>query len=104
MHCLRLPGRSQRPNSPDDLPIRVVVPAYILSELKAGFCDRRGSVFAVSADRHGDGGDNDIDWHVPVAAGGGIYAAEDPAVRDGGWMEPAGAFAAEELLGGAHDA
>ncbi len=26
-----------RPNSPDDLPMRVVVPAYILSELKAGF-------------------------------------------------------------------
>jgi flagellar biosynthetic protein FliP len=27
----------QRPNTPDDLPMRVVVPAYILSELKAGF-------------------------------------------------------------------
>ncbi len=26
-----------RPNTPDDLPMRVVVPAYILSELKAGF-------------------------------------------------------------------
>jgi flagellar biosynthesis protein FliP len=26
-----------RPNAPDDLPMRVVVPAYILSELKAGF-------------------------------------------------------------------
>ena len=30
-------GQVQRPNSPDDLPIRVVIPAYILSELKAGF-------------------------------------------------------------------
>jgi flagellar biosynthetic protein FliP len=26
-----------RPNTPDDLPMRVVAPAYILSELKAGF-------------------------------------------------------------------
>ena len=30
-------GLIQRPNSPDDLPLRVVIPAYILSELKAGF-------------------------------------------------------------------
>jgi flagellar biosynthesis protein FliP len=30
-------GQIERPNSPDDLPMRVVIPAYILSELKAGF-------------------------------------------------------------------
>jgi flagellar biosynthesis protein FliP len=30
-------GQIDRPNSPDDLPMRVVIPAYILSELKAGF-------------------------------------------------------------------
>ena len=30
-------GQVARPNTPDDLPLRVVVPAYILSELKAGF-------------------------------------------------------------------
>ena len=30
-------GQVPRPNSPDDLPMRVVIPAYILSELKAGF-------------------------------------------------------------------
>lgn len=30
-------GMAVRPNSKDDLPIQVVVPAYILSELKAGF-------------------------------------------------------------------
>lgn len=30
-------GQIPRPNVPDDLPMRVVVPAYILSELKAGF-------------------------------------------------------------------
>jgi flagellar biosynthesis protein FliP len=30
-------GQIARPNAPDDLPMRVVVPAYILSELRAGF-------------------------------------------------------------------
>jgi len=30
-------GQVARPNSPDDLPMRVIIPAYILSELKAGF-------------------------------------------------------------------
>ena len=30
-------GQIPRPNTPDDLPMRVVAPAYILSELKAGF-------------------------------------------------------------------
>ena len=30
-------GQISRPNTPDDLPMRVVVPAYVLSELKAGF-------------------------------------------------------------------
>jgi flagellar biosynthetic protein FliP len=30
-------GQVPRPNSPNDLPMRVVIPAYVLSELKAGF-------------------------------------------------------------------
>jgi flagellar biosynthetic protein FliP len=30
-------GQIPRPNKPEDLPMQVVVPAYILSELKAGF-------------------------------------------------------------------
>ncbi len=30
-------GQIPRPNTPEDLPMRVVVPAYVLSELKAGF-------------------------------------------------------------------
>ncbi len=30
-------GQIPRPDTPDDLPMRVVIPAYILSELKAGF-------------------------------------------------------------------
>jgi len=30
-------GQIEHPNSPSDLPMRVVIPAYVLSELKAGF-------------------------------------------------------------------
>jgi flagellar biosynthetic protein FliP len=30
-------AREARPRSPDDIPLRVVVPAYIISELKSGF-------------------------------------------------------------------
>jgi flagellar biosynthetic protein FliP len=30
-------GQIQRPKTPEDLPMRVVIPAYILSELKSGF-------------------------------------------------------------------
>jgi len=30
-------GKEPRPRQPEDLPMRVVIPAYILSELKAGF-------------------------------------------------------------------
>jgi flagellar biosynthetic protein FliP len=30
-------GQIPRPNKPEDLPMQVVIPAYILSELKAGF-------------------------------------------------------------------
>jgi flagellar biosynthetic protein FliP len=30
-------GQIPRPNQPDDLPMQVVIPAYVLSELKAGF-------------------------------------------------------------------
>lgn len=30
-------GRIERPESPDDLPMRVVIPAFVISELKTGF-------------------------------------------------------------------
>jgi flagellar biosynthesis protein FliP len=30
-------GRIPRPQTPDDLPMRVVIPAYAISELKTGF-------------------------------------------------------------------
>ena len=48
------------------------------------------SVSAFPADRHGDGGHHHLDRHVSAAAGGGFDAAEDSAVCDGGWLEPAG--------------
>jgi flagellar biosynthetic protein FliP len=93
-------GQIPRPQRADDLPMRVVAPAYILSELKAGFAIGAVLFLPVSADRHGDGRDHDLDRHVSVAAGGGLDAAEDSAVCDGGRMESAGQLALEELLKG----
>ena len=60
--------------------------------------DRRGAVSAVSAGRSGDREHYHFCRHDAVAAGGDFDAGEDPAVCDGGWMEPAGGFAAEEFL------
>ncbi len=93
-------GQIPRPNTPDDLPMRVVAPAYILSELKAGFAIGAVLFLPFLLDRHGDGRDHDFDRHVPVAAGGGLDAVEDSALRDGGRMESAGQLAVEEFLRG----
>ena len=30
-------GKLPKPNTPDELPMRVVIPAYVISELKTGF-------------------------------------------------------------------
>ncbi len=35
--CSSSSARSPRPQTPDDLPMRVVIPAYVISELKTGF-------------------------------------------------------------------
>ncbi len=60
--------------------------------------DRGGAVSAVSAGGSGDRFDYDFDWHVSTAAGGVVHAAQDSAVCDGGRLEPAGGFVAEEFL------
>ena len=93
-------GQIPRPQTPDDLPMRVVAPAYILSELKAGFAIGAVLFLPFLLDRHGDGGDHDFDRHVPVAAGGGVDSVEDSALRDGGRMESAGQLVAEKFLKG----
>ena len=91
-------GMTARPKTAEDLPMQVVVPAYMLSELKAGF--QIGAVLflpfllvdlAVASITTSVG-------HDAVAAGGDLDADQDPAVCDGGWMEPAGGLVAEELL------
>ncbi len=69
-------GQVARPNTPDDLPMRVVIPAYVLSELKAGFAI--GAVLflpfllidMVTASHY------HLDRHVPAAAGGRFHAAQ----------------------------
>ncbi len=83
-------GMTARPQTAEDLPMQVVVPAYMLSELKAGF--QIGAVLflpfllvdlvVASSD--------DFDRDDAAAAGGDLDAAEDSAVCDGGWMESAG--------------
>ena len=86
------------PRTPADLELKVLIPAYILSELKTGFPDRRRAVSAVPDHRPGGGVGDALDRHGAVAAGDDLRALQDPAVRAGGWLEPGGRLADEELL------
>jgi flagellar biosynthetic protein FliP len=74
-----------------------------LSELKAGFSIGAVLFLPFLIDRHGDGLGDHLDRHVSAAAGGGLDAAEDSAVCDGGRLEPAGRIAVEELLNTVED-
>ena len=65
--------------------------------------DWRGAVSALPAGGYGDRQHHDVRWHDAVAAGGDLDAGEDPAVCDGGWMEPAGGLVAEEFLAGVRE-
>ena len=87
-----------RPARPDDVPMRSVVPAYILSELKVGFQVGAASVYAVSRDRPGGRGHHDLDWHVAVTTGGDFDPVEDSAVCAGRWLELAGGIFNEKLF------
>ena len=66
--------------------------------VEGGLPDWRGIVPAVSGDRPGGGLDYDLGGDDAVAAGGDLDADQDPAVRDGGRLEPAGGFADEEFF------
>ena len=83
-------GMAVRPQRKEDLPIQVVVPAYILSELKAGF--QIGAVLFLPFLAGGScGGERyDLDRHDATATGGDLDAFEDSSVCDGGWLEFAG--------------
>jgi hypothetical protein len=60
--------------------------------------DRRGPVSALPGNRHRGGLGYAIDRHGAVAAGHAVGAIQDPAVRAGGWMEPADRFLDQEFL------
>ena len=90
-------AKEPRPASVDDISMRVLLPAYILSELKAGFRDWDGSLSSVPDRGHGGGFDHDLGRHVAVAAGGDLDAAKAVALSDGGWMALVDRFADEEL-------
>ncbi len=90
-------AKEPRPASVDDVSMRVLLPAYILSELKAGFEIGTVSVSSVSDRGHGRGFDHDICRHVAVAACGDLDAAQAAAFSDGGWMASVDRFADEEL-------
>ena len=86
------------PHRPEDLDMKVLIPAYILSELKTGF--QIGAVLysAVPGNRPGGGFGDAFDRHGAVAAGDDLGALQDSAVRAGGRLESGGRLADEELL------
>ncbi len=90
-------AKEARPHDPSDLSMRILVPAYILSELKAGF--QIGAVLfpSLHGDRHGGGFHYHFGGHVAVAAGGDLDPAQTASVRDGQRLGLADWFADEEL-------
>jgi len=62
-------SKEARPKKPSDLSMRVVVPAYIISELKAGFQIGAVVVLAFSGDRYGGGFYHNRSGHDAVASG-----------------------------------
>ena len=86
-------GKEPRPRRPEDLPMRVVVPAYILSELKAGFQIGTLLVPAVPGDRHGGGVCDHFGGNAAIASGDDLDPAQNSALRDGRWLEPGGGIA-----------
>ncbi len=88
----------KRPAKPEDLPLRVVVPAYMLSELKARLPDWSRPLPPIFAGRPCGGVHHDSHWNAATASCGDLNSIEDSAFCDGGWVEPAGGLAVEKLL------
>jgi len=85
-------GQVARPNTPEELPMRVVVPAYILSELKAGFSIGAVLFLPFLLIDIGDGLGDHLDWHVSSCR---RWCVSTPSLKilrlcHGGWLEPAG--------------
>ena len=62
-------AKEPRPKNPSDLSLRVIVPAYITSELSSRVSDRGRVVSALPCDRHGSGIDHYIDWNDAASSG-----------------------------------
>ncbi len=75
-------AQQARPKQPDDLPMRVVIPAYILFRArKQAFRIGRDLVLAVSGDRHGHCFGDHVYRDDATAPGGDLHAFKDPTVR-----------------------
>jgi len=79
-------AKEPRPARPDDVAMRVVLPAYILSETESRLPDWGCALSAFSGGGHGGSGDHHFGGHAAIAAGGDFDAAQDSAVCHGGWM------------------
>ena len=76
-------AKEPRPENIGDVSFRVLLPAYILSELKAGLSDWRRPLFAFSCRGHGRRVDYHFCRHDAVAARGHFYSVEAAAVSHG---------------------
>ncbi len=81
-------GKLAKPATPDDLPMRVVVPAFVISELKTGF--QMGFFLFVPVPAHRSGGFDHpaVDGHDAVAARDDLAAVQGDVVRDDRRLEP----------------
>ncbi len=90
------PSRRAR-KQPDDLPMRIVIPAYILSELKTGF--QIGAILFLPflvIDMVTASVTTSIGM-MQLPPGGDFHAAQDFAVRGGRRLEPGGRLHAEKF-------
>ena len=91
-------AKKPRPRNADDIPHRVMIPAFMISELKTAFqigfvlflpflvIDMVVATVLL------------VDGHDATAAGDGLNALQDSALYHGGWLELDRGFAGEELL------
>ena len=78
------------PARPEDLDMRVVVPAVHSFGAERRIPDWRRSLPAFPGGGHGGGFDHHLDWNVSAAAGGDLDSPEDHALCHGGRLELAG--------------
>ena len=96
-------AKEPRPARRTISPCACLLPAYILSELKAGFQIGTVLVSSVSDCRYGRGFDHHLGRHVAVAAGGDLNAAQAASLPDGRWMASVDRFSDEEFSADAMD-